>query len=89
MTDPEPYARYRDLARASVTAHGGKYLVRGGRIEAVEGDPDTDRFVVLEFSDVDAARDWYNSADYQAALPLRLASADTRRLFFIEGYEPE
>jgi uncharacterized protein (DUF1330 family) len=88
VTDQAIYDQYKELATASVAAHGGVYKVRGGKIEAVEGEPITDRFVVLEFPDTEAARTWYNSPDYQAALPMRLAAATTRRLFFVEGYEP-
>lgn len=87
VTDPDGYERYKDLATDTVTAHGGTYRVRGGRIESVEGEPVSNRVVVLEFPDMDAAAAWYNSAEYQAALPHRHASATTHRLFFVEGYE--
>jgi uncharacterized protein (DUF1330 family) len=89
VNDPDTYERYKELATASVAASGGAYRVRGGKIELVEGEAVTDRFVVLEFPDMDAARDWYNSPEYQAALPLRRASADTKHLFFVEGYDPD
>jgi uncharacterized protein (DUF1330 family) len=88
VTDPDMYEQYKDLATASVAAHGGTYRVRGGKIEGVEGEPVTDRFVVLEFPDIEAVRTWYYSDAYQAAAPMRWAAATTRRLFFIEGYEP-
>ena len=87
VVDAETYERYKSLAEASVTTHGGTYKVRGGKIESVEGEPVTDRVVLLEFPDMATARNWYHSAEYQAALPLRLAAAATSRLFFIEGYE--
>ena len=89
VTDSDAYERYKALATSSVAAHGGAYRVRGGQIESVEGEPVTHRFVVLEFPDMAAARAWYDSPDYQAALPIRQAAATTRRLFFIEGYEPD
>jgi uncharacterized protein (DUF1330 family) len=88
VVDADQYEPYKSLAEASVATYGGAYKVRGGRVESVEGATPTDRVVVLEFPDVGAARTWYNSPEYQAALPLRLAAAKTTRLFFIEGYEP-
>jgi uncharacterized protein (DUF1330 family) len=89
VNEPDTYEQYKELATASVAARGGTYRVRGGKIEPVEGEPVTNRVVVLEFDDMGAARDWYNSPEYQAALPLRLASASTKHLFFVEGYEPD
>jgi uncharacterized protein (DUF1330 family) len=89
VVNAEPYERYKALAEASVVAHGGVYKVRGGRIESVEGEPVTDRLVVLEFPDWATARAWYASPEYQEALPLRLAAAETTRLFIAEGYEPD
>jgi uncharacterized protein (DUF1330 family) len=88
VSDAEQYERYKSLAEASVATYGGVYKVRGGRIESVEGEQVTDRVVVLEFPDMAATRAWYDSPEYQAALPLRQAAAKTSRLFFIEGYEP-
>jgi uncharacterized protein (DUF1330 family) len=89
VVDAEPYERYKALAESSVVAHGGVYKVRGGKIESIEGEPVTDRVVVLEFPDLATARAWYASPEYQEALPLRLAAAITTRLFFVEGYEPD
>lgn len=87
VVDAAGYERYKALAETSVTRHGGVYRVRGGRIESVEGDPVADRVVVLEFADMAAARTWYDSPDYRAALPIRSAAARTARLFFVEGVE--
>lgn len=86
--DAEGYERYKPLAEESVARHGGVYRVRGGRIEPVEGEPVAERVVVLEFDDLAAARRWYESPEYQAALPLRQAAARTTRLFFVDGYRP-
>jgi uncharacterized protein (DUF1330 family) len=88
VSDTEQYERYKSLAEASVARHGGAYKVRGGRIESIEGEEVTDRVVILEFPDMPSARNWYDSPEYQAALPLRLAAAKTTRLFFVEGYGP-
>jgi uncharacterized protein (DUF1330 family) len=88
VTDAEAYERYKGPAAASVAAHGGVYRVRGGACDSVEGEPVTDRFVVLEFPDMAAARAWYSSPEYQEAMKIRLAAATTKRFFFVEGHEP-
>ncbi len=88
VVDTDRYELYKPLAEASIAAYGGTYKVRGGRIESVEGDPVTDRVVILEFPDMATARSWYSSPEYQSALRIRLAAARTTRLFFIDGYEP-
>lgn len=85
VVDAAEYERYKALAETSVAGHGGVYRVRGGRVESVEGRPVEDRVVVLEFPDMAAARRWYDSAEYQAALPIRSAAARTARLIFVEG----
>ena len=84
VTDPEGYEEYKPLAGASVVANGGTYEVRGGAVESLEGEPVTGRVVVLRFENVEAARDWYNSDGYQAALPIRQACAQSR-VFIVEG----
>jgi uncharacterized protein (DUF1330 family) len=85
VTNPEPYAAYRDLATASVARHGGRFLVRGGAVTPLEGDWRPERFVVIEFPSVDAARAFYFSEDYQEALKVRLANS-VGRSFIVEGY---
>lgn len=87
VTNPEPYAAYRDLAGASVARHGGRFLVRGGAVTPLEGEWTPERFVVIEFPSVDAARAFYYSEDYQDALKVRLANSEGRA-FIVEGYAP-
>ena len=87
VTNPEPYAAYRDLATASVARHGGRFLVRGGQVTPLEGDWQPPRFVVIEFPSVDAAKAFYFSEDYQEALQVRLANS-VGRSFIVEGYAP-
>jgi uncharacterized protein (DUF1330 family) len=84
VTDPEGYEQYKPLAGASVVANGGTYEVRGGAVESLEGEPVSGRIVILRFDSLEAARNWYHSEDYQAALPLRNAAARSR-VFIVEG----
>jgi uncharacterized protein (DUF1330 family) len=86
IIDPVLGARYRDLAQKSIAQYGGRYVVRGGAVEPVEGDWHPKLFVVVEFPCMTRAREWYNSPEYAAALELR-NTALRRRLIFVEGYE--
>jgi uncharacterized protein (DUF1330 family) len=80
VTNPAGYEAYRPLAGASIAQYGGKFLVRGGSAELLEGSPDPARVVVIEFADVAAAKRWYNSPEYQEALKIRLANSKGRVL---------
>lgn len=87
VNDPARYERYKELAPPSIAAHGGRYLVRGGPSEVLEGAWQPARLVVLEFPDADRARAWWSSPEYAAAKALRQATADTEMLL-IEGGGP-
>jgi uncharacterized protein (DUF1330 family) len=84
VRDAERYKAYVQAATPTVAAHGGKYIVRAGRSERLEGDLAVHRLVVLEFPSFAQAKAWYASPEYQAALAIRqsCASAD---LVIIEG----
>ena len=75
VTDQEQYERYRDAAPASIAAHGGRYLVRGGELAVFEGDWNPTRVVVLEFPDLETAKRWYASEEYGEARKLREGAA--------------
>jgi uncharacterized protein (DUF1330 family) len=82
--DDEALAEYRRRNTAAVEAHGGRFVVRGGSIEVLEGEWSPLRVVVMEFDDTDAARRWYTSADYQEAIPIR-QGASTTDIILVEG----
>jgi uncharacterized protein (DUF1330 family) len=84
VTDPETYERYKELASASIAAHGGRYVARGGAAETLEGDWSPKRMVVLEFPAAADARAWWAGSDYESAKALRQASARTR-MILVEG----
>ena len=84
VTNPAGYESYRPLAGASVAQYGGKFVVRGGKAELVEGSREPARIVVIEFPDAAAAKRWYNSPEYQEALKIRLANS-TGRVVLVEG----
>jgi uncharacterized protein (DUF1330 family) len=76
--------RYRALAQASIARYGGRYIVRGGAIEPMEGDWAPKYLVIVEFPDMDRARQWYRSEAYAEALTVA-DRALSRRLIFVEG----
>src|SRR5256885_67050 len=77
ITDREAMARYMTEAPATVAAFGGRYLVRGNDVRALEGAWDHERMVVVEFPDKAAALAWYDSDAYAPLRTLRQASAET------------
>lgn len=84
VTDPADFGTYVSPAGASIAKYGGKVLAAAGKAEVLDGSPAPERIVVIEFADIEAARRWYQSPEYQAALPIRLRSAEGR-VFLIEG----
>ena len=84
VQDAAGYEEYRRAGSPSVSQYGGKYVVRGGRVDVLEGDWRPSRVVVIEFASVDQAKRWYNSPEYQAALPGRLRTA-VSRVLVVEG----
>ena len=82
--DSETYEEYRRLAPASVASYGGKYLARGGAVDVLEGNWVPNRLVILEFPDVDRAKEWLNSPDYAPIKALRHKSAQSN-MVVIEG----
>jgi uncharacterized protein (DUF1330 family) len=77
VDDPETYKLYTAQTRALIAKHGGRFLVRGGAVETVEGPVFSDRLVVLEFPSKEAAKAFYNSPEYQAVAVHRHASAES------------
>lgn len=86
--DQAAMAAYRSLAAQTIAQYGGRYLVRGGTAEAVEGAPPPKTLIIVEFPSMARAREWYASAEYAEALRLRQTALD-RRLIFVEGVAPE
>jgi uncharacterized protein (DUF1330 family)/ketosteroid isomerase-like protein len=87
VTDPAAYEEFKQRAEAAVAAHGGRYLVRGGVLEALEGEW-LPRLVLLEFDSLEAARRFYRSDEYGAARDVRLRSA-TARVAAVDGVGDE
>ena len=71
VEDAEAYEGYRAVVPAVITQFGGRYLVRGGRFEALEGYMTLGRVIILEFPSYEDARRWYDSPEYEAAKAIR------------------
>lgn len=82
--DPIGYEEYKKRAGAAVEAHGGKYIVRGGQTEVLEGDWQPKRIVVLEFPSMDRAKEWLNCEEYREPRKMRHATARTN-MIVVEG----
>jgi uncharacterized protein (DUF1330 family) len=83
--DQEKLVEYRRRNTDVVAAHGGRFIVRGGEQETLEGDWSPLRLVVMEFPDRDAARAWYESEDYAPLRELRQAASVTE-IVLVDGY---
>lgn len=77
VTDPEKYAEYIRAAPPSIAKYGGRYLVRGGTAQRVEGSWVPKRVVILEFETLERARQWWASEEYRAPKALRQAASVT------------
>jgi len=86
ITNPTRYEDYKKLTAATLTPYGGKFIVRGGTREVMEGEWTSDRTVVIEFPSKEKAKAWWLSDEYAPAKAIR-QSASTARMVILEGYE--
>lgn len=85
LHDPETYKNYTAQTPDSIARFGGKFIVRGGRNELLEGDnPEFNRVVVIEFPSYEQAKAWYQSPQYQEILPIRQAASEAQ-IVLVEG----
>jgi uncharacterized protein (DUF1330 family) len=84
IKDPVRYETYRQMVTPTIAAFGGRFIVRGGRTDVLEGDWTPRRVVVLEFPSVERAREWWSSEDYAEARAIRQATSEGT-LIVVEG----
>jgi uncharacterized protein (DUF1330 family) len=82
--DREAYQEYVALVPGTLEPYQGRFLVRGGQHETLEGAWQPHRVIVTEFPSTDHARRWYESPEYQAALAIR-QRVSTGSLILVEG----
>ncbi len=87
VTDPSWMEEYQPKTQALVAKHGGRYVLAGGEMEALEGNPSLpSAMVILEFPDAAAARAWYNDDEYAPMIALRQTGA-TAELVLVDAPE--
>jgi uncharacterized protein (DUF1330 family) len=84
INDPAEYETYKKLTPASIAAYNGKFIVRGGQTETLEGDWLAGRIVVLEFPTLTIAKAWWASEEYGVARAIRQRTAETK-MIIVEG----
>jgi uncharacterized protein (DUF1330 family) len=84
IIDPVGYEEYKRQAAATVEEYGGKYIVRGGACETLEGDWKPKRIVVLQFDNMEDAKAWLSSPEYLEPRKQRHRTAKTR-MILVEG----
>ena len=88
IKDTHRYPDYAAMVPASLAVYGGRLLIRGGRLETLEGDWQPKRFVMIEFDSVEQAKRWWDSDEYREARDLRQSIAETE-MIVVEGYSPQ
>jgi uncharacterized protein (DUF1330 family) len=87
VRDQALIGKYRELSYSSISKYGGRYIVRGGAVETIEGDWSPKILVIVEFPTMERAHEWYVSPEYAEALKVRDIALD-RKLIFLEGVPP-
>jgi uncharacterized protein (DUF1330 family) len=82
--DPAGFEEYRRQVPASLAKHGGRFVVRGGAFQVLEGSWAPKRLVMLEFDSVEQAQRWYDSDDYRPLKAMRFRTS-TANLILVEG----
>lgn len=85
IDNPKEYEEYKNLVPPALKAYGGKFIVRGGKVETLEGSWKPERIVVLEFENTQNAKDWWNSPEYSKAKKIRHENARSK-MILIEGF---
>ena len=84
ITDPAAYEEYRSKVPATIAQYGGKYIVRGGKVDPLEGGWQPKRMAVLEFPTLEQAQKWYRSAEYAPLIRIR-QKASRGRVILVDG----
>ncbi len=84
VTNPVRYEDYRKTVLPTIEAYGGRFLVRGGKMEVLEGNWPQRRIVIVEFPSAERARAWWHSPEYAAPKALRQATSHTE-MILVEG----
>lgn len=84
--DEEAYSEFAPKISEALAAHGGRFLVRGGNLEVIEGDWTPDRIVIMAFESAEGAGEFARSAEYTALQELR-TQAVRAKVVAVDGYD--
>ena len=84
ITDPAGYEEYRRQVPGVIVRYGGRYVVRGGKVEALEGGWSPKRIAVVEFPSMAQALEFYRSPEYAPLISIR-QNASRGKLVIVEG----
>ena len=84
VTDPATMQKYGAKVPETLAPFNHHYVILGGKIQPLEGEPPKGGIVMIAFDSVEKAREWYDSPAYAAARPLRQSAAKSR-IFIVEG----
>ena len=87
IRDADAFQTYRTRAADSIARHGGRYLVRGGGVDPLEGTWSPRTIIIVEFPSMEQAHAWYRSPEYASALDVR-DKALSRNLILVDGITP-
>jgi uncharacterized protein (DUF1330 family) len=85
VTDLDQYREYTKATPAAIAQYGGKFIVRGGAIVTLEGEPENRRLVVIEFPTLERAKEFFHSPEYTQVKALR-AGAAVGQFLAIDGF---
>ena len=80
VTNPTQFEEYKKLAPAAIAKYGGRYLIRGGAYEALEGNWQPQRLTIVEFESMEKAKAFYTSPEYKVAIKARAGAANFKAL---------
>jgi uncharacterized protein (DUF1330 family) len=80
VTNPAQFEEYKKLAPGAIAKFGGRYLIRGGAYERLEGDWKPQRLTIVEFDSMEKAKAFYTSPEYKNAIKARAGAANFKAL---------
>jgi uncharacterized protein (DUF1330 family) len=80
VTDPAQFEEYKKLAPAAIAKYGGRYIIRGGAYEVIEGNWKPQRVTIVEFESMEKGKAFYHSPEYQQAVKARAGAANMKML---------
>lgn len=87
IQDPAAYAEYAKASSKAMEKYKGKFLVRGGNAQNLEGDWQPKRIIVIEFESIEHAKAWLNSEEYREPRRIKHSAAKVRTIV-VEGFVP-